>query len=356
VTPRLARYGRASTALSLLSDARFAAMLDAAPSVHSGIGGTAVSLDVDGVPVFAKRVPLTDLEREPEHVRSTANMFGLPPFTHYGVGSAGGGVWRELAAHVMTTDWVLAGRWQNVPLLYHWRVLPGTPPVPDETVDIERWVAYWAGSDAVRVRLEAIAGATASVVLCLEHVPHTLGAWLRAAGADEAAYAMVEREMRSSVSFMNANGLLHFDAHVNNILTDGQRLYLTDFGLATSTRFDLSTVEREFVTTNLSHDGCYGVTQLVNALVRLVVGITDAASRNAYVQRVATGWEPPDLPVWAASTVARYAPVAVVMNDFYWQLHRESRTTPYPADAIAQACASSGFVPVSGLGRVHDRG
>lgn len=39
---------------------------------------------------------------------------------------------------------------------------------------------------------------------------------------------------------MNTRGLLHFDAHFENILTDGQRLFFADYGLAISSRFELS--------------------------------------------------------------------------------------------------------------------
>ena len=51
---------------------------------------------------------------------------------------------------------------------------------------------------------------------------------------------MVEKELEAGTSFMNARGLLHFDAHFQNILTDGERLYFADYGLAISSRFDLS--------------------------------------------------------------------------------------------------------------------
>jgi len=79
---RVAAYARVSTALSLLSDEQLAALVDAAPVLGNGIGGTAVRLEVDGTPVFAKRVALTDLERRPEYLRSTANVFDLPAFCH----------------------------------------------------------------------------------------------------------------------------------------------------------------------------------------------------------------------------------------------------------------------------------
>ncbi|HEY9473233.1 MAG TPA: protein kinase family protein, partial [Mycobacteriales bacterium] len=245
---RVAGHGEVSTALALISDRRLGRLVDEAPLISAGIGGRAVLLHVDGTPVFAKRVPLTDLERRPENVMSTANMFGLPTLCHYGVGSAGGGAWRELAAHVMTTNWVLGKRCESFPLMYHWRVLAEPPPppsTPEEGAELARMVAYWDGSSAVRERLEAIARASASLVLFCEYIPQNLHEWLTTQPASgdhavESACAMVEQALRTDVAFMNSNGLLHFDAHFRNILTDGQRLYFADFGLATSSRFELS--------------------------------------------------------------------------------------------------------------------
>lgn len=125
---RLAGYGTVATQLSLLSDHRLQEVVASAVPLGSGIGGRSAELDVDGVRVFVKRVPLTDTELRPEHVRSTANVFGLPLFYQYGAGSAGFGAWRELAVHTMTTHWVLGNAYAGFPLMYHWRVLPDSPP------------------------------------------------------------------------------------------------------------------------------------------------------------------------------------------------------------------------------------
>jgi hypothetical protein len=350
---RLAGYGTVSTALALLSDRRLGKLVDEAPVISSGIGGTASLLEIEGTPVFVKRVPLTDLERRPENIMSTANMFGLPTFCQYGVGSAGGGVWRELAAHVMTTNWVLGKQRESFPLMYHWRVLTGPPPrtpTSEEQADLARAVAYWDGSSAVRERLEAIARSSADVALFCEYVPQNLHEWLTAqvAGGDDAvesACAVVERSLRTDVSFMNSNGLLHFDAHFRNILTDGRRLYFTDFGLATSPRFELSEAELNFLGRNMSHDGCYTVTQLVNWLVTALIGSADWTERNEFIRRYAEGDEPADVPASAGAIIKRCAPIAVVMNEFYGKLHLESRTTPYPVDDVQRVCATTGFEP-----------
>ncbi|GGK83906.1 hypothetical protein Ppa06_43130 [Planomonospora parontospora subsp. parontospora] len=346
---RVGRYSDVASALALRSDRRLAESLERAQVLGSGVGGTSVLLDVQGVPVFAKRIPLTDLECRPGNVMSTANLFGVPPFCQYGVvefAGPGFGAWRELAAGVMTTGWVLAGRSAAFPLLYHWRVLPGAPPPTEEHADVEAVVKYWDGSPAVRDRLHALAGASASIVLFQEFIPHTLDDWL-AAGRDAAlaATAMVESCLLTDVAFMNGQGLMHFDGHFGNILTDGERLYIADLGLAVSPRFDLSEQEAGFLERNRTHDIGYALMRLVNWLVTGVCGVETPPDgvpvrRNAYIRACADGADPAGAPPAAAAVIRRYAPVAAAMNDFYWDLYGVSRTTPYPSEEIERALSA----------------
>ena len=175
---RVDRHNIVSTELALHSDRELGALVDRSQVLGTGIGGTSTLLDVSGIPVFAKRIRLTDLERRPANFMSTANLFGLPACCQYGVGSPGFGAWRELAANTMTTNWVLAGRTEAFPLLHHWRVLPGVAPSSEETADIDGAVTYWGGSQAMRGRLHALADASAGIVLFLEFVPHNLIDWL----------------------------------------------------------------------------------------------------------------------------------------------------------------------------------
>jgi Phosphotransferase enzyme family len=340
---RLARYRSVSTSLALLSNRRLGLLLEEAQRIGSGIGGTTALLDIDGTPVFAKVVPLTDREHLPENIMSTANLFHLPPFCQYGVGSTGFGVWRELVTHVMTTNEVLGRQCECFPLLYHWRVLPGSSPMhaplSDEQAEIERMVAFWEGALAVRERLEAIARASAQVVLFLEYIPQNLQQWLTAQVAIggeslEQAIAIVERSLLMGVAVMRRMGLLHFDTHFHNILTDGRHLYFTDFGLATSPRFELSEAEVAFLGLHISHDECYTVTQLVNWLVMVHTDARSASVRNKYIRSYAEGADPINVPPSSAATIKHYAPIAAIMNDFYWKLHGESRTVPFPADEI----------------------
>ncbi|MHA6764354.1 protein kinase family protein [Streptacidiphilus sp. PAMC 29251] len=341
---RLASHSAVSAALAVHSDHALGGLLDASASIGSGIGGKSALLEVAGTPVFVKRVPLTDLERQPEHLRSTANLFDLPVFCHYGVGALGGpgfGAWRELAVHTMTTDWVLAAEHEGFPLMYHWRVLPDSTPLPEELADIERAVGYWGGGSPVRRRIEALERSSASVALFLEYLPQNLHQWLntQVEAGDEAtdrACAMVERELAAGTSFMNSHGLLHLDAHFENILTDGRRLYFADYGLAMTSGFELSREEADFFDRHQGYDRAYTATYLVNWLVTALYGYRreDRDGRSALVRAVAEGKQPTGIPAEAAAVITRHAPVAAVLSEFITGFQRRSRQNPYPLEQI----------------------
>jgi hypothetical protein len=240
---------------------------------------------------------------------------------------------------IMTTNWVIAGDYEGFPLMYHWRVLPDPgQPLPEELADVERAVAYWGGGSAVRRRIEALQQSSASLMLFLEYIPQNLHDWLgvQIGAGDEAverACAMVDDELKAGISFMNARGLLHFDAHFESILTDGRRLFFADHGLAISSRCELAQGEADFFDEHRSYDRCYAVTHLVNWLAVALYGY-GPEERKAFVTSCAQGMAPRGIPAAVAAVLVRYAPVAAVVGDFYRQFQRESRATPYPLAAI----------------------
>ena len=307
--------------------------------IGKSIGGTAVLVEISGTPVFVKVVPLSDVERRPENVMSTANVFKLPTYCQYGLGgpgSPGFGVWREVAAHTMSTNWVLSGDCVNFPMMYHWRVLPvpvQRPPTSVELKDLEDSVQFWEGSPAVRSRLEAGLRASANVVFFMEHIPVSLNDWLErqlVIGGEiaESAVTMVDRELKSTVLFMNSRDLLHFDAHFRNIMTDGQHLYFADFGLAISSRFELSKDEAHFFQIHRNYDKCYTTTHLANFLARSLFG---AENQDSVIQEYASGKAKRPIPPAVAAVLNRYAPTAVVMNAFFRKLQAETRLAEYPS-------------------------
>jgi hypothetical protein len=345
---RLAAHSAVSTSLALCSDRELRDLVDTAAPMGSGIGGTIALLEVDGTPVFVKRVPLTDLDMQPENVRSTANLFGLPAFFHHGLGVPGGpgfGAWRELAVHTMTTNWVLARNYEGFPLMYHWRVLPHAgQTLPEELADVEKAVAYWDGGLEVRRRIEALRESSASIALFLEYIPQNLHDWLGGqveagdAAADRAC-AMVARELEAGTSFMNARGLLHLDGHFQNILTDGRRLFFADYGLAISSRFDLSKEEADFFAEHRSYDRSYTATHFVLWLTTALYGY-GREEREAFVRACAQGEHPMGIPPRAAAILTRHAPLAAVMTDFYRKFQLESRQARYPLAEISRIGAS----------------
>ena len=111
---------------------------------------------------------------------------------------------------------------------------------------------------------------------------------------------------------------------------------------ANSARFDLSAQEAGFLAHHRTHDLGYVLMRLVNWLVSDVCGITvprdgGPARRNEYIRACADGAEPLGAAPGVAAVIRRYAPVAAVMNDFYWDLFGISRATPYPAAKMERA-------------------
>ncbi|MFI1465086.1 protein kinase family protein [Nocardia carnea] len=358
---RLHVHAAVSTDLARHSDRALRELVDAAVPLGAGIGGKSALLEIAGNPVFVKRVPLTDLERQPEHVRSTANVFGLPLFCHYGVGhlgTAGFGAWRELAVHAMATNWVLGAEYEGFPLMYHWRVLPDTTPLPEELADIDRAVAYWDGRSQVRHRIEALRDSSASIALFLEYIPQNLHEWLNdriEAGdaATDRACVMVEQELAAGIAFMNSRGLLHLDAHFENILTDGQHLYFSDYGLALSSGFALSPEETSFFDRNQSYDRGYTSAYLVNWLVTALFGVQQE-DRATMVRALAEGQSPEGIPEEAAAVLIRRAPIAAAISAFMRAFQQTSRRTLYPDKEIRRllGCPAAGPIhPCGGPGR-----
>lgn len=325
---RSSRHARVSRSLKALEDESVAALLSAADPLGSGIGGDTLRTVVHGEPVFIKRIRLTDRERFAENLRSTANVFGLPAYYHHGIGSAGFGAWRELVLSERTTAWVLAGEHDCFPILHHWRIIEdrASPRRPGTVSDHDMPAGdYWGGSAAVDERLGALARSTASLLLFSEFIGDGVSDWLtdrrfRGAEAFAGACTMAEASLDRTVEFLGGHGIVHFDAHLGNMLTDGHRVYLTDFGLATSNGFDLSPDERDFIAGSPGYDSALVRTQLLD-FVR--AGITPAERERL------------------SGLIGRAEPVATLIRPFYRKLQREDRKAAYPAELMRRLLADA---------------
>ncbi|MEU6443993.1 hypothetical protein [Streptomyces sp. NPDC047046] len=312
--------------LAALDDTALSRLLATSTPLAAGIGGRTARLDVAGTPVFVKRVPLTAREAERE---STADPYGLPLVCHYGMGaSPAGGAWRELEAHRT------AERLGVAPRLYHWRLLREKEPprLPDELTDTEAVSRDWGPEAALRIR--ELRDSPASLALFMEYVPQTLHDWLgprlRGAGG-ERDVARVARQLDAAARKMSAHGLVHFDGHWGNVLTDGRRVLFTDFGLALADTFALTARETAFLAEHREHDLGYARSFLVNWLLTQAYGLTNA-ERHAYVRAP----RPLPEPGPGAALLARDAPLTAVLTPFLVAVAKGARDTPYPAAELAR--------------------
>lgn len=433
---RIKTYQTAAPKLESLCNQELLDLLEKSEPIHSGMGGTSALLNIDGVNIFVKKVPITDFEILPENFMSTKNIFELPPHYQYGIGSAGFGAWRELSAHNMSTDWVLRGDCPNFPLLYHWRILqdatlkslppsvegyslrlmyqhpteeslklikrgelgvfseegklyckvynkekiqitksnttnaPGMDPrifdgiiknMREEKINrmgetesmavlefasfhgyipekLDRLVEYWGGSPAIRKRLEAREKASANLVLFLEYIPETLLQWLDRqfikGRITNSAIKMIESDLKVITSFIKKRGFLHFDADFKNILTDGHRLYLTDFGLAASYTFKLSETEIKFIETHRNYDQRYTAAMWVNWIGTNIFGKKHIKTK---LHEYDAGKGEKIVPLLATEVMMRDSQHWLAMNMFFKDLKNEIRSGKIDVPPLAWA-------------------
>jgi hypothetical protein len=192
---RRKRYFRLSTRFASVSDRELLSHLEKLP--HTTGWGRNQVMNVDHSKVFVKRIPVTD--REMDNLHSTRNLYRLPTYYNYGVGSAGFGVFREIFSHVKTTNWVLDGVIENFPLTYHHRIVPCSAP-PDRVSDaeIDRYIKYWNGSKEIGQFRRDRSNAKFEVLVFLEHFPNIVAPWL---STHEDKFPWFLDEMLNTVKF-----------------------------------------------------------------------------------------------------------------------------------------------------------
>lgn len=357
---RRARYAKVSSALAHLDDDSLRELLGGRHSSSSW--GATQLVEVAGERVFVKLVPLTD--RELRKGFSTRNHYQLPLYYQYGVNSAGFGAWREVVAHLETTNWVLSDATGAFPIAYHVRVIrrPGggrgsrmIPAIGQER--LEEYVRYWNSSRNIGRFVADRAEGSHAVAVFLEHVPRNLAEWLAARPEDT---SRLYSQLCDAITFLRGHGIVHFDAHFENVMTDGEQVYLTDFGLLLDPRFDLTTRERDFLGRHSHYD--YGAAlcsigpQIIwwyNALpeveqksVRARLG-ADGGDRALHwllideVERLA-GVVAPAL----VTATVRYREVVRFMHDFYTRLQANPRkNTPFDDAGLAALLRTAGVLP-----------
>ncbi|MET9731035.1 hypothetical protein ABZZ79_10325 [Streptomyces sp. NPDC006458] len=140
-------------------------------------------------------------------------------------------------------------------------------------------------------------------------------------------------------AFLSARGLVHFDAHFDNLLTDRQRIYFADLGLTLSRDFELSPEEAAFLTGHLGYDRAYAPARLLRH--HLLDRLRDGTPHGDFPRARARGDARARVPPQIAELVDRQAETALVMDDFPHRLPTRSRRTPFPAARPRQALTAS---------------
>lgn len=322
---RIQTYDLISKELNKLKEEELSLLLSHSTPKGNGFRSELSTLEIEGTKIFVKRIPLTETELQPTNFRSTQNLFHLPVVYQYGAGSTGFSAWRELAAMETTTNWVLKEENPHFPILYHWRILPRTAPSEisqEEKRKLEEEKSHWNGSEAVYKKSEEMHTASKELVLFIEYIPRTVKNWIKSqpdtGWAEAEKLHQFKEEILSTLEFMHLHGLYHFDSHLSNILTDGDHIYISDFGLATDTHFALSEEEGQFLQKHKRYDQDLSMTSLCLTLLGTKSKLPDQHfSLTEYTQWVDLA----GLPLDVTTFVRKWGPTAVKTKNFLRDLY-----------------------------------
>lgn len=248
---RTKRYFKLSSQLAGLDNVQLHSLFNDSGSGTSSLSsGRNYNIVLGQSKVFVKRIRLTNLEYK--NLFSTKNLYNLPTYFNYGVGSIGLGVFRELITHIKTTNWVLEGEIASFPLMYHYRIIPFSGARENvEEENYQSFVEYWGNNASIENYVLDRANANYELILFLEYIPHVLATWLQ---ENPNQLEKCLDELHKTITFLRTKEIIHFDAHFYNILTDGQQIYLTDFGLVLDKSFTLTKDEESFFQENQFYD------------------------------------------------------------------------------------------------------
>ncbi|KTD47868.1 hypothetical protein Lrub_1505 [Legionella rubrilucens] len=129
---------------------------------------------------------------------------------------------------------------------------------------------------------------------------------------------------------MHDNNFLHMDAHFHNILADENNIYLSDFGLALSTKFDLSITEQKFVNNHKNYDRCSYSVNLLHGILTTYAGKEHGDKTLSYYLTNKLSIKLPDK---INEILSKNAPIAEKMHEFYREIQKD-KSTPYPSNQL----------------------
>lgn len=316
-------------------------------------------LVLSGRKVFVKSVPLTNLEMNNSF--STKNLYKLPLYYNYGVGSAGIGAFRELSMHIKTTNWVLSGECESFPLMHHYRIAKKANK-PKKLTAIQKrkhseYIKYWNNSKQIDRYILERKSSEYEIVIFLEYIPHVFMNWLK---PNISRIEEMTTKVLSVFNFLKSKGVIHFDAHFGNILTDGNNVFLSDFGLTLDRHFKLSKLEQSFFKKHHFYDhmeylGCcstllesywHDLDSKSKMKLESDLNITSETQFFEKIEIMLSNLEKIQKIMRLNRTYVKflnkYLTILRLSNDFFFQLRKDNRKrTVYPCDLVTKALKKS---------------
>lgn len=261
---RLDKYYTISSKLNYLSDNDVKQYFENNTNTIEGWGVNYI-FELDENKIFMKALKVT--QKEFDNRFDTSNLFNLPDFYNYGIGSCGINVWRELETHIKTTNFVLQNEFHYFPLLYHYRIVEYTTY---ETIKYNTdYLAYWNNNTNIQNYLDEKNKTKYKLLLFLEYIPIPLNDYI----FKTKKLGYVYNKCYDIIQFMNSKNILHFDSHTGNFLVDDRdNIYITDFGLCIDKDFKLSKRESLFYNLNIKCDiNNFSLSLLLHRLFDIII-------------------------------------------------------------------------------------
>jgi hypothetical protein len=162
-----------------------------------------------------------------------------------------------------------------------------------------------------------------------------LDPWLK---ANPGHLEAMQKDLHRTLAFLRRQGMIHFDAHFHNVMTDGERTYLTDFGLVLADSFELTQEERSFFARHTLYD---------YARCASCMGLFFPYGAREEMESVETqGLDPAD-----TACIVRYRDAWRVMIDFYRTLADNPRKdTLFPEAKFEKALPLEALSPRERVG------
>jgi serine/threonine protein kinase len=257
----------------------------------------------------------------------------------------------------------LDGEIATSPLMYHYRIMPFLGQ--RLAVDLDRHKEYiesW--NNNINVGNYALERSISNheLVLFIEYIPHVLETWLN---ENPNTLERSLNEIRTTIDFLRTKGIIHFDAHFRNILTDGDRIYLTDFGLVLDRNFALTKEEEAFFEQNIFYD--YGeVLRNLRHLMRSSYDRCSEIDKSRIVEKydIKPGLQPHELVSilldnielihadgdiqlddFYVASIVKYRSIIMLMHKFFARMWgNRQKDTKLPHVELQQLLKETGFI------------